>query len=260
MNFTIHEAGKFKYIEEGEGEILLLLHGLFGALSNFTDLITGFSRDFKVVIPMLPIYELPFLKVNLGNLTHYIEDFVNHKQYKKIHVLGNSLGGHIALIYTLQNMSKVQTLTLTGSSGLYENAMSDTFPKRGNYEFIKQKTEYTFYDPNMATKELVDEVYNTVTNREKALRVVSVAKSAIRNNLGNQLHKIVVPTLLIWGNQDRVTPPEVAHEFHNLLPNSELYFIDECGHAPMMEKPDKFNHILAQFLIKNSVININMTV
>lgn len=141
-------------------------------------------------------------------------------------------------------------MILTGSSGLYENAMSDSFPKRGNYDFIKEKTEYTFYDPKTATKELVDEVFNTVTNREKALRVVSVAKSAIRNNLADQLHKIEVPTLLVWGLQDRITPIEVAKDFNSLIPNSELHFIDKCGHAPMMEKPDEFNAILEQFLKK----------
>ncbi|OWY20664.1 alpha/beta hydrolase [Sphingobacteriales bacterium UPWRP_1] len=260
MNFHVHHEGKFHYIEEGEGEVLLLLHGLFGALSNFTDLVNYFKQDYKVVIPMLPIYELPLLKVNLANLTHHIEDFVNYKNYNTINALGNSLGGHIALLYTLQNMHKVHTLILTGSSGLYENTMGDSFPKRGNYEFIKQKTEYTFYKPETATKELVDEVYSIVTNREKALRVVSVAKSAIRNNMGNHLPKINVPALLIWGKQDRITPPEVANEFAGLIPNSELYFIDECGHAPMMEQPAQFNRILEQFLIKNAVNTINLTI
>jgi 2-hydroxy-6-oxonona-2,4-dienedioate hydrolase len=250
MNYTLHQEGKFRYIEEGEGEIIILLHGLFGALSNFADLINYFCKDYKVIIPILPIYELPIFKVNLPNLTHFIEDFVAHKQYEKVSVLGNSLGGHVALLYTLSNQDKVASMILTGSSGLYENAMSDSFPKRGNYEFIKEKTEYTFYDPKTATKELVDEVFSIVTNREKALRVVSVAKSAIRNNLADQLHKIQVPTLLVWGNQDRITPVEVAKDFNRLIPNSELHFIDKCGHAPMMESPNEFNTILEQFLTK----------
>jgi len=250
MNYTLQQQGKFKYIEEGEGEIIILLHGLFGALSNFEALINYFKRDYKVIIPMLPIYELPIFKVNLPNITHFIEDFVAYKKYEKVSVLGNSLGGHVALLYTLANQEKITSMILTGSSGLYENAMSDSFPKRGNYDFIKEKTEYTFYDPKTATKELVDEVFNTVTNREKALRVVSVAKSAIRNNLADQLHKIEVPTLLVWGLQDRITPVEVAKDFNSLIPNSELHFIDKCGHAPMMEKPDEFNAILEQFLKK----------
>lgn len=248
MQYTLHQQGKFQYVEEGEGEALILLHGLFGNMSNFTELITHFKQHYKVFLPILPIYELPIFKVNLPNLTHHIEEFVTYKQLDKVAVVGNSLGGHIALLYTLQNAHKVSAMILTGSSGLYENAMSDSFPKRGNYEFIKEKTEYTFYDPKTASKELVDEVYSAVNNREKALRIVSVAKSAIRNNLADQLHNIKTPTLLVWGNQDRITPPDVARDFNQLIPHSQLRFIDKCGHAPMMEQPDEFNHIMEQFL------------
>ena len=108
----------------------------------------------------------------------------------------------------------------------------------------------TFYDPAVATKELVDEVYSTVNDRMKAIRIISLAKSAIRNNLGEELSGILQPTLLIWGNNDTITPPFVGREFQRLIPSSELHFIDKCGHAPMMEVPDEFNTILHQFLKK----------
>jgi pimeloyl-ACP methyl ester carboxylesterase len=128
--------------------------------------------------------------------------------------------------------------------------MGDSYPKRGDYEFIRSKTAMTFYDPAVATKELVDEVYSTVNDRLKAIRIISLAKSAIRNNLGEELGGILQPTLLIWGNNDTITPPFVGREFQRLIPNSELHFIDKCGHAPMMEVPDEFNVILQQFLQK----------
>jgi pimeloyl-ACP methyl ester carboxylesterase len=126
--------------------------------------------------------------------------------------------------------------------------MGDSYPKRGDYEYIKKKTEQTFYDPATATKELVDEVFSITNNRLKVIKIIALAKSAIRNNLGNELSKISLPTLLVWGNNDIVTPPFVGEEFKSLIPNSELYFIDKCGHAPMMEVPDEFNRILAAFL------------
>ncbi|NNL93664.1 MAG: alpha/beta hydrolase, partial [Saprospiraceae bacterium] len=159
-----------------------------------------------------------------------------------------SLGGHLAQLYTLDNPSIVKSLILTGSSGLFENAMGNTFPKRGDYEFIKKKAELVFYDPKTATPELVDEVYNTVNDRSKAIRVVVTAKSAVRNNLENIIHNISAPTLLVWGRQDDITPPFVAEKFNELIPNSRLEFIDKCGHAPMMERPDEFNEILESFL------------
>ncbi len=248
MDFKIREERGFKYVEEGEGDVLLLLHGLFGALSNFKDLVSSFSDKYKVVLPLLPIFDLPLTKATLKGLKKHIQDFVAFKGYESVSVLGNSLGGHLTLMYALDNVSQVRSIILTGSSGLYEKSLGDTFPKRGNYEFIKERTAYTFYDPKMATQELVDEVFEIVNNRNKAIRVISVAKSAIRNNLADHLQELTMPALLIWGKDDRITPPFVGEQFEKLLPDAELHLLDQCGHAPMMERPAVFNDLLGKFL------------
>jgi len=248
MDYQLKQLDKFTYIEEGEGETLMLLHGLFGALSNFKDLIEYFKKDYKVVVPMLPLFELDIFHTTVSGLAKHVQKFIDVKGYKNIHLLGNSLGGHVALIYVLKNATKVKSLTLTGSSGLFENGMGDTYPKRGDKDYIRKKTEVTFYDPAMATDELVEEVFQITTSRLKVIKVLALAKSAIRSNLGEELNQIKLPTLLIWGNNDIITPPFVGTEFHKLIPNSELHFIDKCGHAPMMEVPDEFNLILGNFL------------
>ncbi len=250
MNASIREEGGFKYIESGgrNGEVLLLLHGLFGALSNFEALYRRFSEEYNVVIPMLPIYEMPILEVSVTGLVDFVTRFVEYKGFDKVHLLGNSLGGHIALLYALAHPERVASITLTGSSGLFESAFGSAFPKRGDYEYIRRKTEDTFYDPAVATKELVDEVFDIVNDRSKGLRIVMTAKSAVRHNLADKLSRISAPTLLVWGKQDAVTPPFVAEKFHELIDNSKLYFLDKCGHAPMMERPEEFNEILASFL------------
>jgi pimeloyl-ACP methyl ester carboxylesterase len=251
MDYEIRQHGKFRYVEEGEGETLVLLHGLFGALSNFQDII-GYFRDYvKVVVPILPLYELNLLDTTVSGLAKYVNKFIESRGYDQIHLLGNSLGGHVGLVYALNHPERIKTIILTGSSGLFENGMGETYPKRGNYEFIKKKTELTFYDPAVASKELVDEVFEIVNNRLKAIRIISLAKSAIRHNLGDELSDIKVPTLLIWGRNDTITPPLVAEEFHRLIPNSEVHYIDHCGHAPMMEVPGEFNEILDEFLKKH---------
>ncbi len=250
MEYIIKEEDGFRYIEEGEGEVLLLLHGLMGALSNWEQVIAKFKDDYKVVIPMLPIYDLPLLTTGVKTLAKFVHKFVKYKSYEKVTLLGNSLGGHVGLIYVLSHPEFVKALVLTGSSGLYENAFGGSFPKRESYDFIKEKVEYTFYDPETATKDLVDEVYQTVNDRAKVIRILAMAKSAIRHNMSNDLSKITIPVALIWGKNDKITPPEVAKEFHQLLPDSELSWIDHCGHAPMMEHPKEFNEILLQFLNK----------
>ena len=250
MQYEVKHQDKYRFIEEGEGEPLVLLHGLFGALSNFQGLIAYFRHHNKVIVPLLPLFELDILHSTVGGLAKFVNKFLESRGYKNVHLLGNSLGGHVALIHVLKHPERVKSLTLTGSSGLFENGMGDSYPKRGDYEYIKRKTELTFYYPATATKELVDEVYGIVNNRIKAIKIISLAKSAIRNNLGEELNQIQKPTLLVWGNNDTITPPFVAKEFNKLIPNSELHFIDKCGHAPMMEVPDEFNIVLHKFLKK----------
>lgn len=250
MNYEIKQQGKFKFIEVGEGEPLVLLHGLFGALSNFKDLIDFFKDRYKVVVPLLPLFDLDILHTSVSGLQKFVYRFIETRDYRNIHLLGNSLGGHVGLVYILKHPDRIRSLILTGSSGLFENGMGDSYPKRGDYEYIKKKTEVTFYDPKIATKELVDEVFEITSNRIKVIKIIALAKSAIRNNLGDELSQIKQPTLLVWGNNDTVTPPFVGREFQRLIPNSELHFIDKCGHAPMMETPEEFNIILDKFLKK----------
>ena len=248
MAQELKEAGEFKYIDVGEGPPLLFLHGLFGALSNFEETIAHFSPNYRVIMPILPLYSLPMLNTNVKALASFLNRFVKKLDLKDINLLGNSLGGHVALVYSSKHPEMVRTLILTGSSGLYENAFGGGFPRREDKEFIRQKVAVTFYDPKFATEALVDECYVTVNDRAKLIRILSLAKSAIRHNMAAELPKLKMPVCLIWGKQDTITPPEVAEEFHTLIPQSELFWIDHCGHAAMMEQPAEFNGILEGWL------------
>jgi len=252
MKYTLKKEDKYTYLESGEGTPLIILHGLMGNLSNFDGVFDHFSDlGYQVLMPELPLYTLPLLKTNVKNLSKFLKNFAQFKGLDKYILLGNSLGGHIALYHTKLNPKNVIGIVLTGSSGLYENAMGESYPKRGDYEYIKKKAQDVFYDPEIATKEIIDDVYETLNNRNKLIRTLAIAKSAIRHNMAKDLPSMKLPAGLIWGKNDTVTPPEVAEEFHKLLPNSELYWIDQCGHAPMMEKPDQFNVYLEDWLNKN---------
>lgn len=251
MEEKIIKEGKFRYIEKGEGTPLIILHGLMGGLSNFHGVTDYFpTKGYKVLVPELPIYDMPVLKTNVKNFAKFLEEFIEFKGLKDVILLGNSLGGHIGLLHTKMFPEMVKALVITGSSGLYESAMGDGYPKRGDYEFIKKKAQDVFYDPKVATKEIVDEVYATVNDRMKLVKTLAIAKSAIRHNMAKDLPKMNTPTCIIWGENDTVTPPNVAREFHELLPDSDLYWIKKCGHAPMMEHPEEFNKILEAWLNK----------
>jgi pimeloyl-ACP methyl ester carboxylesterase len=252
MALLVKEENDFKYVDEGQGEVLMLLHGLFGALSNWEAVVNHYSKRFRVIIPMLPIYEMPIKEAGLDGLREFTERFVDMKKLDKMMIIGNSLGGHVGILYTLKNPTKVTKLVLTGSSGLFENTMGGSYPRRGSYDYIRERVAYTFYDPAVASKELVDEVFETTKSIPKCMRIVAIAKSAQRNNLALELPTIKVPTLLVWGLNDTITPPMVGHEFNRLMPNSELKFIDKCCHAPMMEYPEKFNVMVEDFLVRKN--------
>ncbi len=253
MNENIVTEGKYKYIEKGEGTPIIILHGLMGGLSNFEGVMEHFpKKGYKILIPELPIYDMPMLKTNVKQFAKYVEKFIEFKGLKDVILLGNSLGGHIGLLHSKMYPKMVKALVITGSSGLYESAMGDGYPKRGDYEFIKKKAQDVFYDPAVATEEIVDEVFATVNDRVKLVKTLAIAKSAIRHNMAQDLPKMHTPTCIIWGKNDSVTPPDVAQLFHELLPDSDLFWIKKCGHAPMMEHPEEFNIILDAWLDKRN--------
>ena len=253
MKENLIETKDFRYVERGEGQPIVILHGLMGGLSNFRGVYDFFpEKGYRVIIPELPVYDLPLIKTTVKDLAVHLDKFFTSNHLEDAILLGNSLGGHIALLYTKLYPQKVRGFVITGSSGLYENAMGESYPKRGDYNYIKTKSEEVFYDPKVATKEIVDEVYETVNDRNKLIKTLAIAKSAIRHNMAKDLPKMEIPTAIIWGAQDCVTPPNVAEEFNRLLPNSTLYWIDKCGHAPMMEHPDSFNTLMDTWLTQHN--------
>ena len=253
MEKNFKEEKDFKYLEIGEGQPIVILHGLMGGLSNFEGVADFFpKKGYKVIIPELPIYELPLIKTNVKTFSDYLKSFLTMKNIDNAILLGNSLGGHIGLVFTKNHPELVKGLVLAGSSGLYENSMGGSYPKRGDYEYIKNKAEEVFFDPAVATKKIVDEVFEVVNDRNKLIRTLAIAKSAIRHNMAKDLPTMQTPTGIIWGENDIVTPPNVADEFNKLLPDSDLYWIKNCGHAPMMEYPDEFNEKLQEWLNKRN--------
>ena len=254
MNEELKKEGGFEYLEVGEGTPIIILHGLMGNLSNFEGVFDYFpKKGYKVLMPQLPVYDLPLIKTNVKNLAKFVKSFIKHKGLDKYILMGNSLGGHIALYFAKMYPENISGMILTGSSGLYENAMGGSFPRRGDYEYVTKKVQDVFYDDAIATKEIIDESFATINDRSKLIRTLALAKSAIRHNMAKDLPKMKMPICLVWGKNDIVTPPDVAEEFDKLLPNSDLFWVDKCGHTPMMEHPDTFNEILDKWLTKQAL-------
>lgn len=237
-------------VDLGEGDPIILLHGLFGSLSNWTSVIDEFTSSHRVLVPRLPLYSNPISDERLNTLVDYLYAFIEENIFinDTVIFMGNSLGGHIALLYAWRHPERIKKLILTGSSGLFENSFGGTFPHVRDYNYIRERVENTFYKREVVTQELVDEVYETLQSRPKTLSIIGLAREAQRHNVGNILGQINTPTLLIWGLQDNITPPKVALEFQSKLLNSSVIFLEDCGHVPMMEQPILFNKHVREFL------------
>lgn len=246
----LKKYNKLDYIDEGSGDrTLILLHGLMGTLSNFKHTIDFFKkRGYRVVMPILPLYSFPLIRTGVRTISKAVVDFIDELGLQGSILVGNSLGGHISLLLAKDYSDRIKAMVLTGSSGLYEKNMGASYPKRNNYEYIKKKAQEVFYDPEVADKELVDDVFAISSNRIKVLKTIAIAKTAVRHNMSKDLPSMNIPVCLVWGRQDLVTPPSVAEDFHRLLPDADLYWIDKCGHVPMMEHPDQFNETLFKWL------------
>ncbi|WP_291121059.1 alpha/beta fold hydrolase [Empedobacter sp. UBA7248] len=227
---------------------VILLHGLFGSLSNWGNVIKNLEINYNVYTPTFPLFSTHFKRNSLQNLVQFLENYIHSNKIDNPILIGNSLGGHVALLYALAHPNLVDKLILAGSSGLYESNLQASFVRVRDYEYIKNKVEEVFETKNVVTKELVDDVFSTANTPTKALSIISIARDAKRQNLKHLLHKIDQPVLLVWGKQDIVTPPDVAEEFFAHLPNAKLAYIDHCGHVPMMEQPLLFNQHINQFL------------
>lgn len=247
----LRKEGKFEFKISGEGTPIIFLHGLMGTLGNFDAQVDHFAKaGYQATVPALPLYSMPLATTNVKNLTRFVKSFMDHMGYEKAFLVGNSLGGHIALMMQKLYPNNVHGLILAGSSGLYESAMGNSYPRRGDRDYIAERIRDVFYVKEVATEELIDEVFATVNDRNKAIKTLAISKSAIRHNMSNDIKEFDVPTCIVWGRQDDVTPPEVADKFKDLMPNSELHWIDECGHAAMMERPEEFNTIIQKWLDK----------
>ncbi len=252
MTDRFREQSGYRFIEAGgsEGNIpVVCLHGILGTADEWGPTVECVaSSGYRVLVPSIPFDKLPLRESNVTGVTNYVRGFVESLQLDPAVLIGNSLGGQIALRYVLDYPVSVTGLVLAGSAGMYEVPLGTSQVKREDREYLRQSAAATFFDPTHANDALIERLYNTANNRSHALRIVRLARDSQRQVLQARLGEILAPTALVWGKEDRITPPDVAEMFVSHIPNAELHFISECGHAPMIERPEAFSWHIVQFL------------
>jgi len=240
---------EFRWLERGDGEPLVLLHGLMGRMDHWEETLEILGDDCRAIALSLPILEVDLPESSIEEIGRHVVRFLDAVDIPRAVIGGNSLGGHVALDMALAHPERVSGLVLTGSSGLFERGFTRGVPHRPTEAYVRQKMEEVVFDPRLVTPEWVESIRRMVTSMPSALRVLRFARAAKRHNIEERLPEITVPTLLVWGEQDRITPPEVAHRFHTLLPDSRLAFLPRCGHAPMLEQAGAFSAAVAAWLL-----------
>ncbi len=239
------------YIDEGKGSVVILLHGLFGDINLWLPVVEELKKTHRVIIPRFPLFDLPIEQTNLSFLVRVLHDFIEWHQLSYVTLVGHAVGGQVALFYAHQHPDAVEKIVLVGSSGLIDQNPVDesgaTHP--ANFHFISEKVRNAFYQEVPEVENQTRSIYETVQSLPKRMVLTSLVKSSLHSKVASFLGKLELPVLLIWGLQDKITPPEVALHFHDLLKNAEVKFIDQCGHVPMVEQTEKFNQHLYQFLI-----------
>lgn len=243
-----HDDPEFRWLERGAGEPIVLLHGLMGQMHHWDAVLEGLEGGYRPIALTLPIFHHDLREPSLDGLARHVLRFLDALDIPRTVIGGNSLGGHVALRLGLDHGERVSGLVLTGSSGLFERGFTSGVPHRPDRGWVRRKMEEVFFDPGLVTEGWVEDVHRMVTTPASALRVLRFARDARRENLENRLGEIRVPTLLVWGMEDRITPPDVAERFRGLIPDAQLWHLARCGHAPMLERPEPFAEVVADWL------------
>jgi len=250
---SLADGTRLSFFDVGSGPVpVVLLHGLFGSPSNWESIMRDLGDHYRFLALQLPIEPNEQRRHatfrSLGQLTDHVERFFDEMGLESAVLCGNSLGGQIALDFYLRHPHRVQRLVLCGSAGLFERNLGGGQHPKLCRKFIREQASEIFYDDALVSDELVDDVLGMLSDRGYRRFLLKVAKATRDRYMLAELPKVQIPTLIVWGRNDAITPPFVAQQFCEHIANAELVFIDQCGHAPPIEQPEEFARILHDFL------------
>ena len=254
---------KVHYKDEGEGEVLVLLHGTFSSLHTFDTWALILKKKYRVIRLDLPGFGITGPSIenvySISIFIDFIENFLDLLNVNKYHLAGNSLGGWLAWELALKAKDKIGKLVLLNAAGYINDknyplpfviaqtpVLRNVFnyiPKAVVRRFIRQ----VFNDQAVVTDELVERYYCLIQREGNLSAFISIANSKLKQNT-QSLNYLDVPVLIMWGDKDRWISPEHALFFKNDISNSRVLMYKDVGHIPMEEIPEKSANDLIKFL------------
>jgi len=232
----------------GQGRRIVFLHGLVGLNEHWDGVVELVQHRLSCVLLQVPLLALKGDDCSIDGVMALTIQFLERHFSEPIVLVGNSFGGHVALRVAIERPDLVSGLVLTGSSGMIEESIVSNVQIRPSREWLRRKIAELFYDPDKYMSENdLDRAHKELSERPGARAMVRLSRSARRNHLGDSIGRLTVPTQLIWGKDDIVTPPPAAEMFLQAIPDSRIEWFDACGHVPMIEKPEAFARVLLEF-------------
>lgn len=235
---------------------LVLLHGIGASADRWSSVAPTLSRYYQLIIPDIVGFgysDKPTIEYTMDFFVKFFEDFLRKLEVARLSIIGTSFGGYLATVFTIRNLEKVDKLILAAPAGamrtstrvLDQYIMAALYP---TYENTNRAFRDMAYEPSVVSEETIRDFMNRMRLPNAKYAFMSTLL-AIRDSkdISGRLSKISVPTLLIWGANDRMIPLAYSREYTE-IPNSQLTIIDNCGHTPFVEKPAEFNNIVLKFL------------
>ncbi len=235
----------------GFGAPLLLLHGAGGA-GTWLPYMDELAKRFEVIAPESPGFgtsDTPDWLDNVGDLAYFYLDFIRHFGLDGIHLVGHSLGGWVAAELAVRDCRALSSLTLVAPSGIRVNGV----PRADIFLLMPDElVRHLFHDPKLieaalARKPTDEDVEAQIKSMETLARLAWEPR-LFNPHLSKWLHRVSVPTLILWGENDRLVPPAYGPAFAGLIPGARLQTIKDCGHLPNIEKPEEFVATITAFI------------
>lgn len=260
LKFTKIDNLLVRYLDKNKsGAPLLLLHGLGGSIESWTNNINFLSSKFRIIALDLPGFGLsdkPKISYSIKFYVDFLEKFVKRIKLSHLFIIGSSLGGHIAVEFSLRNRKIIDKLILISPAGSLPKSFKGTRELKRYITIVNARSSkdinkiLSSIDTSMVNRSYAESMYKRLSLPGAKEAFISALKGSARaQRYNNQLEKIDTSMLLIWGKRDRMIPLEFIRPFmeHG---NSRIIIIENCGHRPHVENPRLFNKVVKDFLIE----------